>query len=188
MSEEIFGDRRKALENSFFAKESETLRQKLQEQEGMTAKKEALSQASGIKDDAVLEQLMALDIGTDTLAALALVPLVEVAWADEIVDDKERDAILDAVEAAGIRKGSASGQLLDGWLAQKPGGDVVASWQEYISALCAEMGADAKNALKRDLLGRARSVAEATGGFLGLGSKVSKSEQAVLDELERAFS
>ena len=50
------------------------------------------------------------------------------------------------------------------------------------------MGADVKNALKRDLLGRARSVAEAAGGFLGFGSKVSQSEQAILDELEQAFS
>ena len=188
MSQKNLGDHGKALEDSFFAKESEKLRQKLQEQEGMTAKKEALSQASGIKDDAVIEQLMALDIGTDTLAALALVPLVEVAWADGSVDDKERGAILDAAEAAGISKGSASGQLLDGWLAHKPGDDVLASWREYVSALCAEMGVEEKDSLKRDLLGRARAVAEATGGFLGLGDKVSNTEQAVLDELGRAFS
>ena len=188
MGEEILGERGKALEDTFFAKESEKLRQKLREQEDAKANKQALSEASGITDDVVLEHLIAVDISPDTLAALALVPLVEVAWADGNVDDKERDAILSAAHAAGLVRESASGQLLDGWLAKKPGRDMIASWKEYVSALSAASSADAKNALKRDLLGRARSVAEATGGFLGFGNKVSKSEQAVLDELEKAFS
>jgi hypothetical protein len=36
-------------------------------------------------------------------------------------------------------------------------------------------------------MGRAASVAQSAGGILGLGSKVSAKEQAVLDELESAF-
>jgi hypothetical protein len=42
--------------------------------------------------------------------------------------------------------------------------------------------------LKQDLLGRARGVAEAAGGFLGLGKRISSAEQAVLTELEQAFT
>ncbi len=188
MSEEFLGDRRKALEESFFAKENEKLRHALQEKETVRTAKEALGEASGISDDAVLEHLMALDIGSDTVAALSLVPLVEVAWADGSVDDNERDAILAAAEAAGLARESASGRLLDGWLTQRPDREVLSAWKEYVEALCATLTDDGKNALKRDLVGRARSVAEAAGGFLGLGSKVSKSEQDMLDELERAFS
>ena len=82
MSEEFLGDRKKALEESFFAKENEKLRHALQEKETVRTAKEALGEASGISDDAVLEHLMALDIGSDTVAALSLVPLVEVAWAE----------------------------------------------------------------------------------------------------------
>jgi hypothetical protein len=41
--------------------------------------------------------------------------------------------------------------------------------------------------LRDAVLRQAREVAEAAGGFLGLGSKVSASEQAVLDDLARAF-
>ena len=113
---------------------------------------------------------------------------MEVAWADGSVDDNERDAILAAAEAAGLARESASGRLLDGWLTQRPDREVLSAWKEYVEALCATLTDDGKNALKRDLVGRARSVAEAAGGFLGLGSKVSKSEQDMLDELERAFS
>jgi len=42
--------------------------------------------------------------------------------------------------------------------------------------------------MRERVLGRARSVAEAAGGFLGLGSKVSEAEEQVLDELDLALS
>ena len=188
MSQEFLGDRKKALEDSFFAKETEKLRRELLEKEAEKATKESLSEVSGISDDIVLEHLIALDIRSDTLAALSLVPLVEVAWADGSVDDNERDAILAASEATGLSRGSASGQLLDSWLTERPGREVLAAWKEYVGALSSTLSVDAKHALKGELIGRARSVAEASGGFLGLGSKVDKTEQAVLDDLEQAFS
>jgi len=52
MSDEILGDRGKALEEMFFARESEKLRKTLQEKEQVRDKKEALSAASGITDGA----------------------------------------------------------------------------------------------------------------------------------------
>lgn len=188
MSEEILRGRRKALEESFFAKQNEKLRRDLREQQAAKARKEALAAASGISDDAVLEQLIALDIAADTVAALALVPLVEVAWADGSIDDKEQAAILTAAEQAGLEKGGASHQLLQSWLAARPDQEVRGAWKDYVNALCNTLSAEPKQALKEQVIGRARAVAEAAGGFLGLGSKISSKEKAVLDELEQAFS
>lgn len=185
MSDEFLGDRRKALEESFFAKESEKLRKALQEKEEAQAKKQALSAAAGITDDAVLEELIALDISSDTLAALSLVPLVEVAWADGTVEDHERSAILSAAKDAGISGESAA--LLDGWLATRPSYDVVSAWKDYVAALASTMDAAARDKLKQDLLGRARTVAESAGGFLGI-AKISSEEEQKLEELARAFS
>jgi hypothetical protein len=187
MSDEILGGRRKALEESFFAKENERLRQALKQKEAIQAKREALAQASGIKDDAVLDELLKLDIGADTLAALTLVPLVEVAWADGGMDDKERSAILSAAEQSGLHKDSPSYALLQGWLRTQPQAKLLIVWKDYVASLSQALGGDAKARLRQDILGRARSVAEAAGGFLGLGSKISSSEQAMLGELERAF-
>ncbi len=48
------------------------------------------------------------------------------------------------------------------------------------------MSPDGRTALMEDLLGRARSIAEAAGGFLGLGA-ITEDEQRTLAELERAF-
>lgn len=185
MSDEFLGDRRKALEESFFAKESEKLREALQEKEQAQAKRQALSAASGITDDAVLEELIALDIRSDTLAALSLVPLVEVAWADGTIEDDERSAILSAAKEAGLSGESAA--LLDGWLVTRPSHEVVSAWKDYVAALASTMDAAAKDKLKQDLLGRARTVAESAGGFLGIG-KISIEEEAKLEALARAFS
>ncbi len=188
MSDDMLGSRRKALEESFFAKENERLRRALKQKESMQAKKEALAQACGIKDDAVLEELLNLDIGADTLAALTLVPLVEVAWADGSMDDRERGAILAAAEQSGLHKDSPSYGLLQAWLRAQPQAKLLIVWKDYVASLSRALGDDAKAKLREDILGRARSVAEAAGGFLGLGSKVSSAEQAKLRELEKAFS
>jgi hypothetical protein len=188
MTEEILRGRRKALEESFFAKQNEKLRRALREQDAAKAQKETLAAASGINDDAVLEELIALDIAADTVVALALVPLVEVAWADGSIDDKERAAILAAAEQTGLEKGGASHQLLQSWLAAPPDRDIRKAWKDYVNALCNTLSAEPKQALKEQVVGRARAVAEAAGGFLGLGSKVSSKEKVVLDELEQAFS
>ena len=185
MSDEILGDRGKALEEMFFARESEKLRKTLQEQEQVRDKKEALSATSGITDDAVLEQLVTLDIRSDTLAALSLVPLVEVAWADGTMDDSERSAILSAADDSGISDESAA--LLDGWLVTQPGSEVLSAWKDYVSALTSAMDTAAKDNLEQELLGRARRVAESAGGFLGIGT-ISPDEEDKLEELARAFS
>jgi hypothetical protein len=187
MSDEFLGDRKKALEESFFARENEKLRRELIKKETMRAKREVLAEVSGVSDAAVLDHLITLDIGSDTLAALSLVPLVEVAWADGNVDDDERGAILNAAESMGLGQQGEAGKLLDSWLAEQPGSEMLTAWKEYVAALCETLDVDEKARLKQDLLGRARSVAEAAGGFLGLGNKVSKSEQAKLDELDKAF-
>ncbi len=185
MSDQILGDRGKALEEMFFAQESENLRKALQDKEEVKNKKEVLSAASGITDDAVLEQLVALDIRSDTLAALSLVPLVEVAWADGTMDDNERSAILSAAEESGI--GDESTALLDGWLVTQPSSEVLSVWKDYVSALTSTMDTAARDKLEQEILSRARTVAESAGGILGIGT-ISREEENKLEELARAFS
>ena len=187
MSDE-FRDRRNKLEEAFFAKENERLRQRLREADEAKSRKEALAAASGITDDAVLERLAALGLGGGTLAALSLVPLVVVAWADGDIDDKERHALLSGAAEVGVGTEDVSRQLLDRWLKEPPPRELLAAWTDYIRATSATLGDEAKRALEAELLGRARRVAEATGGFLGLGRKVSAAEEAALERLEEAFS
>ena len=180
MSNDFLDDRRKALEEAFFAKQNAELLRRLREPEGQ----KDLATAVGIQDKAALDRLAGHGIQGNALAAVSLAPLVLVAWADGSLEEPERQAVLSAAAEAGIPAGGPAHALLTQWLAQHPPQDLLASWTDYVRALAPE----ARAALRKDVLGRARRVAEAAGGFLGLTSKVSAAEEAMLKRLEGAFA
>jgi hypothetical protein len=188
MADDFLGDRKQALEESFFAKENAKLLEKLKSDKDKKAAKEALSEISGIISDEVLEKLCEIGIEADTWAAVSIAPLVEVAWADGKIESAEREAVLSAAAANGIEKSSPSYLLLESWLSRRPDGRLLEVWGAFIVRLCSELSDDERDAIKDQLLGRARSIAEAAGGFLGLGSKVSAEEEVVLAELSKAFN
>jgi len=187
MTKEFLGDRKKALEESFFARENAKLLDRLRAERETHEIREALARVSGIENDEILEKLCALGISADTWTAVSIAPLVEIAWADGKVDATERRAVLAAAEANGIVSGSPGYQLLESWLAHRPDGRLIEAWGAFIVSLCAELGPGEREALKQQVLGRARSIAEATGGFLGLVKKVSTEEEIILAELAKAF-
>jgi hypothetical protein len=187
MADEFLGDRKKALEDSFFAKENAKLVERLRAEKEKTSAREGLAQVTGISDAAVVQKLVDLGIKPETWAAVSLLPLIEVAWADGNVDDKERRAVLAAAEANGIAAGSPSSELLENWLVERPDSQMLEAWGGSIATLCAALDEREKQALKAEVVGRARTVAEAAGGILGLGNKVSAEEAEVLSRLERAF-
>lgn len=188
MSKEFLGDRERALEEAFFAQQDEALLRRLREADAAKSKKEALSAVSGIADDAVLNKLVALGVESAAVAALSVIPLVLVAWADGELDAKERGAVLSAAAEAGIDEKGAGYQLLSRWLATKPPPQLLATWTDYIRAISPTLNEGARRDLKANLLGRARKVAEAAGGFLGAGWKTSPAEKDVMARLEKAFS
>ena len=187
MADEVLGDRRKALEEQFFTKHNEKLRQKLRESQERKANREALTRVAGDMHPDVLDKLVELGIGPETWAALKIIPLVEVAWANARVEAKERGAILAAAGANGIEAGSPSHDILEDWLTRRPDSRLLATWGEYIVGLCAGLDPAQKNALRDEILGSARTVAEAAGGFLGLGNKISPEEEVVLRQLAKPF-
>jgi hypothetical protein len=174
------------LEDAFFAEQDQDLVKRLRSRKQREATKEALAKVSAIKDDAILEKLVQLDIGPGALIALSLIPLVEVAWADGHVTAKERQAILAAADEKGVRQGTDEYRLLEGWLMHAAGQDRLDAWIEYTRAAMQAFSADERRRLRDAVLGRAREIAEAAGGVLGVGS-ISKSEKAVLDRLAKAF-
>lgn len=184
---EFLGDRKKALEDSFFAKQNQRLLEKMREEQRKKEAREALQQATGLSDAEVLGRLVDLGIGADTWAALSLVPLVEVAWADGVLDPKERRAVLSGAEAHGVIPGSASHELLQSWLERRPGPELLQAWGEYMVGVSGALSESERRALKEQILGLARGVAESAGGLLGL-KRISVEEERVLAELEKVFS
>jgi hypothetical protein len=69
MGDEFLGDRRRALEEAFFAKENDRLLQNLRQADAGKSGKDTLATVSGIADDALLGKLVALGVGSGALAA-----------------------------------------------------------------------------------------------------------------------
>ena len=185
---EILRERGKSLEDEFFRREDKRLLARLQELRAAELNREALAKASGITKPDVLERLLQLGIQAHTLAALSIVPLVEVAWADGALDAKERRTVLEHAVAAGITSGSAAYALLEAWLEHRPNRQLHDAWKLLVLAIREQIGPDEAARLKAEILDRARGVARASGGVLGMGSKISSAEAGVLTELERPLT
>ena len=155
------------MEEAFFARENAKLRQQLRDLDNTKRKKEALAAASGITNDAVLEKLAALNISSETVAALALVPLIAIAWSDGSIDDKERAAVLAKAQEEGVSQGDVSHELFERWLSERPPANLLATWKDYVRALGETMSAEDRRFFKGRVLDRARGVAEAAGGVPG---------------------
>jgi hypothetical protein len=185
MSEARYEQARK-LEDLFFKERDAFLIRERQELEHMERTQQALSEVSGITNQRILAKLMELKVTPSTLASMAVVPLVAVAWADRRVDDKERDAILRSAEGSGIGRGTVDYGLLEAWLKARPPASLLTAWIHYTEGLIETLTLEERQRLKTELLSRARAVAEAAGGFLGIGA-VSASERKVLEKMDKAF-
>jgi hypothetical protein len=146
-----------------------------------------LEKAPGITNEAILEKLLDLDVHAETVTALALAPLIQVFWADGHPDDKEKNAVLTAATASGLHEGTVEYDLLVNWLSHRPDRNLRKAWQCYMEGLCDQLNQEERDSVKKEWLGRARAVAEASCGFLGSGSKISREEAEVLKEMERPF-
>lgn len=187
-SKESLDQQKAALDDAFYRDDEEStlveqLRLRLREE----AAKEELAEASGIRDEEILARLAGLGIRADTLAALTLIPLLQVAWADNVMEEKEKHAVLAGAASTGIRSGSASHELLKIWLDDRPPPDLVKAWAAFISGLSAELSSVEVDRLRENILVRARNVAEAAGNLLRDSSMISAEEESVLRELEQSF-
>jgi inorganic pyrophosphatase/exopolyphosphatase len=193
VSEVTLEERGRALENQFYEKENQeklaAMKEKLatiDQKNSAKQFKDELRKASGMSDDAVLDQLVALDLRSNTIAALSLVPLIQVAWADGAIQDNERVAILQGAHGKGLEEGTDGYALLQTWLKNKPSDELFTAWEAYIKALAAQLNDEQNRLLKNQIVGFAKMVAAAAGGILGFG-KVSATEEAVLHRIEAAF-
>ncbi|MDP1915258.1 MAG: hypothetical protein Q8L14_03365 [Myxococcales bacterium] len=188
MSSDAFDDRRKALEDQFFKQQNDAALQKMKDQQARAATKEEIQRLTGISNPVVLDALSNLKLGGAAVMVMSMFPLVEIAWADGKVDDKERRIVLQQAENVGIAQGTEAALLLAQWLDEKPELSWHQLWTDYVTELVKMMKPEDRELLKNEVLGRARIVAEASGGLLGAGFAVSGAEKKVLEKLEKAFT
>jgi hypothetical protein len=186
VSEVTLEERGRALENQFYEKENQEKLAAMKEKLDAQRSKDELRKASGMSDDAVLDRLVVLGLRANTIAALSLVPLIQVAWADGTIQDNERTAILQGAHGKGLEEGTDGYDLLQTWLQRQPGDELFTAWEAYIKALASQLNDEQNRLLKNQIVGFAKMVAAAAGGILGFG-KVSSTEEQVLHRIEAAF-
>jgi len=187
VSEVTLEERGRALENQFYEKQDKEKLAAMKKKLDSQTTRDELRKASGMTDDAVLDKLVGLGLRANTIAALSLVPLIEVAWADGEIQDNERTAILQGAHGKGLEQGSDGYELLQSWLRKKPDPGLIEAWEAYIKALTGQLNDEQNKLLKNQIVGFAKMVAAAAGGFLGIG-KVSASEEKALHRIDAAFA
>ncbi|MCB4791467.1 MAG: hypothetical protein LHV68_06220 [Elusimicrobia bacterium] len=176
----------RSLEDQFFFQKDLELKEKQRALQQMKETKDALREASGIQDEAVLQKLVDLNIKPDTVASLAVVPLVEVAWANGTIGLKEKEAVLTAVSKFGWTNKNIDYMLLERWLEHKPDPALLQAWGEYTKYVCEQMNSDEVVRFRTEIMSHAKAISEVSGGILGLG-KISQQEKEMLEIIYKSF-
>jgi len=185
---ESWSDRRRAHEDEYFRKRD----QELVEQSRLLAEDQAalqrLAEAAGVDDEDILRDLQRLGYTPETVVLLHIVPLIEVAFADGVVSEPERAAIIAAVRARGVEPESPADRQVAKWLAEPPSAVLSDGTLHLLAALLHKRPPDERAAATRDLMDSCAVVASAAGGVLGFRS-ISDRERRTVDrilyELER---
>jgi len=187
MSQGYLSDQSRLLVDALFHARDQQLLEAFRQRQEQKDRKALFAAVLGMDDEALLDHLVELNVQPEALAAIAIVPLAAVAWADHAVQPEERQAILQAAQSSGVPPQDGRYPVLEYWLTERPGPELLEAWKHYVRALCRQLTPQQIGELKHDLLDGARGVAQAAGGLLGLGNKVSANERAALRELEQAF-
>lgn len=171
--------RRRGLEEEFFRAENARLLDKLHARQ----ERNDYKSKTGIRDDRLVDSLIAHKISPDTMVTVELVPLIYVAWADGTLDKKEHRAIISAAEKYGVVRNSPGYDSLEYWVQNRPGEDLLEMWTLYIKEFCSRMAPDVVQVFTENLLTFTRKVAEASGLFPGI-DKVSSDEARMIERFE----
>ncbi len=187
MDDQLFGERRRALEEEFFKRHNEELLSAMRARLETERLAETLGGATGITDADVIAHLAEAGMTGATVMAIALVPLVAVAWADGRLEEAERLRIIRDPETHAL-SGEARALLLN-WLIEQPEPSLFETWSEYLHAIRPNLGRAGWDRLKEATVARAHAVAAAASGEpYGLGREIAREEQVVLNRIEAAFA
>ena len=186
MDKDIFKERGRSLEEEYFRTHDAKLIEKLRERGKVEEIAEALAVKLQIDNPALLRRIMALGVTLDTGPAFLLAPLVQVAWAEGEVTERERDKVLRIATERGIDPSSPAYAQLQEWLRKRPADAIFDTAVEAIkTGLSVLTPAERADRIKR-IVDACRAVASASGGLgrlLGLGTGVSSEEESILDAM-----
>jgi hypothetical protein len=186
MEKGFLGDREKAMEADYFRKENERLLEKLRQGAKLDDIAKALADKLQLDNQELLGRIRALGITLETAPALFLTPLVQVAWAEGSVGNREREAVLRLARQREVQEGSPAYAQLVEWLKVRPSDALFDAGLEVIKYGFAVLPPKEIEERIARLIDACHEVAAASGTelarLLGLGDGVSRVEAHMLDE------
>jgi hypothetical protein len=186
---DAFAERGRSLEEEYFHRKERELIDKMRVRAAADDQRRRLGEMAGVADEEVLSDLQALGYTPETVMMLYLVPVIQIAWAEGGVSQKERDLIVKAARSRGITEGTPCDQQLSLWLTTRPSDEMFEKSLRAIRTLLQAQPTDARDASEKDLLSLATAIASASGGIVGFGA-VSAEERQMLshisDELKKS--
>lgn len=170
-------------ESLYFQQKEQELIEQIRRRRQSQHAQQTLAAVVGVTDEEILATLLALGYTRETVRLLYLVPLVQVAWASGSVTARERELVLQAAELSGVMQNSRHCQQLIHWLDERPAEEFFAQTLRVIADITELLPTDKRAAGRNSLLVFCANIAEASGGILGFGNKVSAGEQQVLDQI-----
>lgn len=184
---DILKERERGFEADYFRKQDAKLLEKMRERAALQEVAQALAEKLRLDDAELLKRVVELGLDRDTGAAILLAPLVQVAWAEGKVSERERQVIFEIAASRGIAKGTPPHAQLDAWLRQRPSDALFETAMEVLKVAAEVLPPAEREERVRDIVDACKRVAEASGGglakLLGLGTGIVGEEAAVLDAI-----
>jgi len=135
-------------------------------------------------DRKLLNTLHELGVDQESYPVLALLPLVQVAWADGRIQPKERALILDTAEGFGLSQ--AASRVLDSWLVERPAETTYVKARRVLLALVRRrrgIGADIRPATLAEIVDLCEDVAKTAGGLFDRVYTVDRAEREAIHDI-----
>jgi hypothetical protein len=190
VTKDAFKDRERGLEEEFFRKSDANLIEKMREKAKLDEVVAELAKVLQVENPDLLRRVQGLGINMGTGPALLLAPLVQVAWAEGKVTEKERETVLRIAASRGVEPGSLAQALLLEWLEHRPADAVFQTAIEVIKAGLSHLPPKEREERIASIVQACQEVSEASGGIakaLGVGSGVSTGEKSALDAVAAAL-
>lgn len=180
---DMFIEREHWLEEDYFRRKNQELIDRIHQQQALEAERQHMAETIGANDQDLLEALQDLGFHEDTVQLLHIVPLVQVAWANDSIADYERDRILQLAHVRGIEPGSKAYEQLTQWLTVKPSQAFFENTLHAIALLLATLPPDQREASRQDLIQYCSYIASSVGRrLLGL-PEASKEEREIIKHI-----
>jgi hypothetical protein len=186
MDRDSFRERGRAEEEGYFRAQDAKLIEKLRQDARLEEIVLALAEHLRVDRPELLRRVIRLGVTLDTAPAFLLAPLVQVAWAEGRVTDRERDTVLRLAAARGVEAGTPAHAQLLKWLQERPSDELFDTAVEVIKDGLALLAPEEREERLKRLVHACQEVAEASGGLgkvLGLASGVSGEEGALLEAI-----